>query len=428
MALFLNFFLKDYGLVEPIVGKILAQYLCLNNMDFALQFLKKMKEQVSTVSLPPSILKNIVKEGRLLDAYKLVLEASESFTDMDVVDYSFLVHALCKEGYPNQALNLCSFAKNNGITPNIVTYNSVINGLCCQGCLVEALRLFDSLERIGLVPSIVTYATLIDNLCKQGLLLEAKNLFDGMIYKGCKPNIRVYNSFIDNYCKFGQMDEALKLLSDLEIKSVKPDEFTVSALIYGYCMKGDMEGALTFYSEFKMKNVSPDFLGFIHMVRGLCAKGRMEEARSILREMLQTKSVVELINNIDTKIESESIESFLVFLCDQGSIQEALVVLNEIASILFPSQKWFTVHQESQALNNGLKSETLSAVSTVSAGSNKISDLDGAAECYDIGKEESQFRSFDFYYSLLSSLCSKGELHKANKVMNDMLSSLQGDM
>ncbi|MBA0645040.1 hypothetical protein Goklo_013178 [Gossypium klotzschianum] len=425
---FLNFFLKDYGLVEPIVGKILAQYLCLNNTDIALQFLKKMKEQVSTVSLPPSILKNIVKEGRLLDAYKLVLEASESFADMDVVDYSFLVHALCKEGYPNQALNLCSFAKNNGITPNIVTYNSVINGLCCQGCLVEALRLFDSLERIGLVPSTVTYATLIDNLCKQGLLLEAKNLFDGMIYKGCKPNIRVYNSFIDNYCKFGQMDEALKLLSDLEIKSVKPDEFTVSALIYGYCMKGDMEGALTFYYEFKMKNISPDFLGFIHMVRGLCAKGRMEEARSILREMLQTKSIVELINNIDTKIESESIESFLVFLCDQGSIQEALVVLNEIASILFPSQKWFTGHQESQALNNGLKSEALSAVSTVSAGSNKISGLDGAAEYYDIGKEESQFRSFDFYYSLLSSLCSKGELHKANKVMNDMLSSLQGDM
>ncbi|XP_039008497.1 pentatricopeptide repeat-containing protein At5g57250, mitochondrial-like [Hibiscus syriacus] len=435
---FLNFFLKEYGLVEPIVCKILAQYLCLKNMDIALRFLKKMKELVSTVILHPTVLKNLVKEGRLLDAYKLVLEARESFPAMDVVDYSILVHALCKEGYPNQALDLCAFAKTKGITPNIVTYNSVINGLCRQGCLIEALRLFDSLERIGLVPSTVTYATLIDNLCKQGLLLEAKNLFDTMINKGCKPNICVYNSFIINYCKFGRMDEALKLLSDLEIKGVKPDEFTVSALIYGYCKKGDMEDALTFYSEFKMKGASPDFLGYIHMVRGLCAKGRMEEARNILREMLQTKSVVELINNIDTKTEPESIESFLVFLCEQGSIQEALVVLNEIASILFPSQKWSNIEQESQAPNNVVKSEVPSAVSTVSAGSNKISGLHCTTndphkihklvEDCDVGKDESQFRDFGCYYSLLSSLCSKGEQDKVNKIMNEMISSLQGDL
>ncbi|XVF69934.1 hypothetical protein PTKIN_Ptkin11bG0120700 [Pterospermum kingtungense] len=433
---FLNFFLKEYGIVEPIVSKIVARYLCLKNMDIALQFLKKRKEQVSIVTLPPSVLTKLVKDDRVLDAYKLVLEASETFPVMDVVDYSILVHALCKEGYPNQALDLCAFAKNKGITPNIVTYNSVINGLCHQGCLVEAFRLFDSLERIGLVPSTVTYAILLDNLCKQGFLLEAKKLFDGMIYKGLKPNICVYNSFIDNYCKFGQMNEALKLLSDLEIKGVKPDEFTVSALICGYCKKGDMEGALTFFSEFKMKGVSPDFLGFVHMIRGLCAKGRMEEARSILREMLQTESVLELINNIDTKIESESIESFLVFLCEQGSIQEALVVLSEIGSTHFPIRKWPTVYQDQAA--NCLKSEAPSAVSTVSASSNKMSGLDCALhepqqirkslESKDVGKDESQICSFGFYYSLLSSLCSKGELHEANKLVNEMLSNFLGGL
>ncbi|XVE79960.1 hypothetical protein DITRI_Ditri14bG0099300 [Diplodiscus trichospermus] len=435
---FLSFFLKEYGLVESIVSKILPHYLCLKSTDVALRFLKKMKEQVSTVTLPPSVLTRLVEDGRALDAYKLVLEASENFPVMDVVDYSILIHALCKQGYPNEALDLCAFVKNKGITPNIVTYNSVINGLCRQGCLLEAFQLFDSLERIGLVPSMVTYATLLDNLCKQGFLLEAKNLFNGMIYKGCKPNIRVYNSFIGNYCKFGQMDEALKLLSDLEIKGVKPDEFTVSALIYGYCRKGDMEGALTFFSEFKMKGLSPDFLGFIHMIRGLCAKGRMEEARSVLREMLQIKSVVELINNIDTKIESESVETFLVFLCEQGSIHEALIVLNEIGSIHFPIQKWSTIYQESQSPNHCLMSESLSAVSTVSARSNRTSDLDCEShdpqqikklvESYNVEKEEFQFCSFGFYHSLLSSLCSKGELSKANKLVNKMLSSLQGDL
>ncbi|EOY32006.1 Pentatricopeptide repeat superfamily protein, putative [Theobroma cacao] len=435
---FLNFFLKEYGLVESMVNKIVAHYLCLKDMDIALRFLKKMKEQVSIVTLPSSVFRKLVKDGRVLDAYKLVLEASENFTVMDVIDYSILVDALCKEGYLNEVLDLCSFVKNKGITLNIVTYNSVINGLCRQGCFIEALRLFDSLERIDLVPSRVTYATLIDNLCKQGFLLEARKIFDGMIFKGCEPNICVYNSLIDNYCKFGPMDEALKLMSDLEIKGIKPDDFTISALIYGYCKKGDMEGALTFFSEFKMKGISPDFLGFIHMIRGLSAKGRMEEARSILREMLQTKSVMQLINRIDTEIESESIESFLVYLCEQGSIQEALVVLSEIGSRLFPIQRWSTAYQESQAPNKRLKSEALFAVPTASARPNKKSDLDCAlhdpqqirklVENYNVGNEESQFCGFGFNYSLLSSLCSKGELHKANKYVNEMLSNLQGDL
>ncbi|XVF19013.1 hypothetical protein REPUB_Repub11eG0074200 [Reevesia pubescens] len=79
VGLFLNFFLKEYGLVESIVSKIVAHYLCLENMDIALRFLKKMKEQVSTVTLPPSVLKKLVKDGRVLDPYKLVLETNENF-------------------------------------------------------------------------------------------------------------------------------------------------------------------------------------------------------------------------------------------------------------------------------------------------------------------------------------------------------------
>ncbi|OMO49709.1 hypothetical protein COLO4_38436 [Corchorus olitorius] len=377
---FLNFFLKEYGLVESM-------------------FLKKMKEQVSTFTLPTSVFRKLVKDGRVLDVHKLVLEASESFPGMDLVDYSILIDALCKEGYPKQALDLCIFVKSKGITLNIVTYNSVINGLCHQGCLVEAFRLFDALERIDIIPSTFTYAILIDNLCKQGFLLEAKKLFDGMICKGCEPNARVYNLLIDNYCKFGIMDKALKLLSDMERNGVKPDEFTVSAVISGYCRKGDMEGALTVFSEFKMKGLSADLLGFIHMIQGFCAKGRMEEARSILREMLHTESVLQLINKIDTEIESDSVESFLVFLCEQGSIQEALVVLREIKSILLPIQRWSTACEKSQAPNNHLKSKAFSAVATASARSSGNADLDCALHDpqkmlvgnYDAGKEEPQF-------------------------------------
>ncbi|CBI18522.3 unnamed protein product, partial [Vitis vinifera] len=349
------------------------------------------EKETITVAFPVSVLKSLKKNGRILDAYKLVIGAEENLPVMDLVDYSIMIDVLCKEGHLDKALDLCAFVKKKGIALNIYAYNSVINGLCRQGCLVQAFRLFDSLEKIDLVPSEITYATLIDSLCKEGCLLDAKQLFEKMVIKGFNPNVRVYNSLIDGYCKFGNMEEALNLLIDLKARCIKPDEFTVSALINGYCHKGDMEGALGFFFEFKKKDILPDFLGFMYLVRGLCAKGRMEEARGILREMLQTRSVLELINRVDTEIETESVESFIISLCEQGSIQEAVTVLNEVGSIFFP------IGRRCRPQNRAEKEE-------------KIYEGKG-----------SRVPDFESYYSLIASLCSRGELLEANRKTRQML-------
>ncbi|GAV84253.1 PPR domain-containing protein/PPR_1 domain-containing protein/PPR_2 domain-containing protein [Cephalotus follicularis] len=434
---FLNIFVKEYGLVENRVSNILLRYLCLKDVNKTLYFLAKMKENYSTVTFPLSAFKALMNDHRVLDVYKLVTEAEHYLPVLDVVDYSIIVDRLCKGGHPRKALDICSLAKKRGITLNIVTYNSVINGLCRQGCLVEAFRLFDSLDRINLVPSEITYATLIDNLCKQGLMLDAKQLFERMVLMGLKPNTRVYNSLIDGYCKFGLVEEGLELLSDLEIVCLKPDEFTVSAVINGCCWNCDMERALKFFYEFKEKGISPDFLGFLCLIRGLCTKGRMEEARSILREMLQSKSVVELINQVDTEVESESIESFLIYLCEQGSIREAINVLKEIGSMFFHLPRQHIAHHGSQAPNMISECGTFATVASRPLISKRETDLgcelnesmkvEEAMENYEDVKIRSRFNDFGFCYSQISLLCAKGEVGKANNLVKQMLSSLEGN-
>ncbi|KAB2625870.1 pentatricopeptide repeat-containing protein [Pyrus ussuriensis x Pyrus communis] len=275
---FSNIFLKEYGLEEPKVSRILAYDIYLKGVDDALRFLDKMKDKPATVTLPVTLFNTLIKNGRVLDAYKLVMVAGDGLSILDAFDYSLIVDGLCKVGYINEALDLCSFAKNKWVTLDIIIYNSVINGLCRQGHLVEAFRLFDSLERINLVPTDITYATSIDALRIEGFLLDAKQFFERMVLKGFKPNIHVYNSIIDGYCKIGDMNDALKVLYDLDLKSLQLDEFTVSIVINGFCLKGDMEGAIKFFVELKGKGTLPDFLGFLYLLRGLCAKGRMEEA------------------------------------------------------------------------------------------------------------------------------------------------------
>lgn len=427
----LTSFLKEYGLDELRVSKILAFYLCLKDVNIARLFLEKMKGNSVTVTLPRTLFKELVKDGRVLDAYKLVVEAENNLPVMDVHDYTYVVHGLGKEGYISEALDLFNLAKQKGIAPNIVSYNTVINALCRRGCLVAAFRLFDSLEEIHLIPSEVTYAILVGALCRDGFLLDAKHLFRRMLLSGHKPDTRVYNSLIDGYSRNGQMEEALKLVHDLEVKGLMPDEFTVSALINGCCHKGDMEGALEYFFEFHRKGVSPDFLGFMYLVRGLCAKGRMEEARSVIREMLQTVSVMELLNKVDTEVESEPLESILIGLCEQGSIKEAVTVLNEVASIFFPpriSSPYLNGSHiaekpnEREAFGGSVISESLtfperSNVPFRSAG------MKGKTISKDLDHLErgSQFHNFEDFYSVVASLCSRGELQKASHLAKEIL-------
>ncbi|KAI5348552.1 hypothetical protein L3X38_001439 [Prunus dulcis] len=429
---FFNIFVKEYGLVEPKVSKILAYYICLKGVDDALRFLNKIKDKPATATLPVSLFKTLIKNGRVLDAYKLVMVAEDGVPVLDAFHYSLMVDGLCKVGYISEALDLCCFAKNKGVTLNIICYNSVLNGLCRQGHLVEAFRLFDSLEKINLVPSEITYATLIDALHREGFLLDAKQLFERMVLKGLKPNTHIYNSIIDGYCKTGHMEDALKLLYEFDLKTLRPDEFTVSIIINGFCLKGDMEGALEFFIELKSKGTSPDFLGFLYLIRGLCAKGRMEEARTILREMLQSQSVVELINRVDVEVETDSLEGLLVSLCEQGSVQESLTLLNEIGSIFFPVRSSPNACNQSHKLHNPYYREAYGTVASTSVTYTDadmdiqfsgMRDVKNVAENYDDKGKRSKFDDFDYCYKQIATLCSRGEIREASQLAKEIVSN-----
>lgn len=423
--LILTSFIKICGMSDLRVCKIVVNYLCLNNVEKALVFLSRMNEKKWSLTVPISIFMTLTKEGRVLDAYELMVEAESNLPDMNVVKYSIMIDALCKAMHIDKALDLCTLAKKKGLTLNILIYNSVINGLCSQGCLVEAFRLFDSLEKIDVLPTEVTYGTLIDALGKEGLVHDARILFERMFFKDLKPNTHIYNSLIDGYCKADLLETAIKLFQDLELQSLKPDGFTVGALINGYCQKGDMEGALKFFFEFKSMGLSPDFLGFMYLIRGLCAKGRLEESRSILREMLQTQLVIDLLRRVDTEVESDSVENLLVCLCEQGRIHDALALLEEVGSLLFSARSLSSWHALDQ---HELKANTEAAPSRY-AGADFLSPSSDGKTVEDLlncaiepGKAQ-QLKDFDSFYSLIHSLCLKGELAKANKLTKLLLKS-----
>ncbi|KAL5978009.1 hypothetical protein ACLOJK_037032 [Asimina triloba] len=450
--LMLSLYIKEYNISDSMGTKILFPYLCQKDVNKALHFfVDERKKEVISIGMLTDAIDALIRKGRVNDAHKLFKEAEGNGMTLDVVVYSIMVNGMCKEGRIEEALYLCMRMRKKGILPNIVIYNSVIYALCRQGCLVAAFRLFDSLDKHGILPTNATYTTLIGALATEGFLEDATKLFKRMVVKGLSPTTHLYNFLIAGYCQFGSMDEALKLLSSMERSCQHPDPFTVSALINRCCQTADLEAALGFFGEFRRKGLLPDYLGFLNLIKGLCTKGRMEEARSILIEMLQNELMVEMINKVGDCVKIESLVSFLNLLCEQGSIQEATGVLGEVGSLIFPRKtradsrvttNLGKIEDGDLVLNHGLLDSAASGIGCelgeklafrkdsyfslehdmgyLNVNTSDKHQNHSSTNSYDL-RETFPLCNFDVYYSIITSLCSKGELKKANSTARKML-------
>ncbi|WOK95350.1 hypothetical protein Cni_G04057 [Canna indica] len=450
----LSEFIKAYGTFVPQMTNAMFLYLSKKNVEKAIYFLNVKSKRITSICALTMVINALKKEGRVEDACKFLLQSEENGSPVDVIVYSSVVNGLCKSGYLEKALDLCASMKKKGVHPNIVIYNSVINGLCEQGCLTEAFRIFDSLEKHSVPPTVVTYSTLIGALSREGFLDAANQLFRRMIVNGIIPNTRVYNNLINGYCSFGLVEEAINLFSDMEKSSLNPDAFTFAAIINGFCRRGDVEGGLVFFTKCRTEGKFPDFLGFMNLTKGLFAKGRMEEARSILRDMLKCAEIVNMINSAGGELDVESLDSLLSLACEQGRIEEVILVLDEIAYISFSSARsnnrgmfmklkemhdsgvldiksdktdgQIGCHPLAAEVHGKLYSRSerkFSVPDTISAKHefSEESNEDGDEDIHEYLTGKPLGYDFATYYSIISWLCRRGDLHKANNAVRAML-------
>uniref|UniRef100_A0ACD5VS16 Uncharacterized protein n=1 Tax=Avena sativa TaxID=4498 RepID=A0ACD5VS16_AVESA len=442
-------FIKIHGLHDPRTVNMLSCHLSKKNVGEAIRFSSYMNNGSVPVSVLRGAIYALKKEGEILDAYSFLKEADKSGFPVDLAMYSIVVEGLCRGGNVEKALDLCESMKKEGIHPNIIIHNSVLSGLCQHGCFTEAFRLFHYLERSNILPTIITYAILIGALCREGFLDDAYHFFQKMSNNGIRPTTHIYNLLISGYCNYGLTEKALELLSHFEDLFLLPDAFTLGAVISGHCLKGDTEAALGFFNEYHCKDMVPDFVGFMSLVKGLYAKGRMEESRGILREMFQCKQVVELINSIGHEVQTESLVGLLSSACEDGRIDEVMTILSEVRLMSVSSSdsnscNTLTHLKRPQRIDDAcdprsdsehvLSSVTFDVSSNCLNGSSEgtLQPMTERADnlCVssddtdiDIGNllGKSFYDKFDTYYPAIASLCSKGEVLKANKAIEAMI-------
>lgn len=418
-------YIKVEGCFGPRMTNIITLFLCNKNTEEAIKYLNGRNKRDIYVSVLTAVVKLLKKESNAHNALIFLLEAEEHGASMDVVLYSIIIDAFCNEGHLEKALDLCSRMKEKRIHPNIVVYNSIINGLCQHGCLTEAIRIFNALEQMHINPTVVTYSTLTGALSRDGFVEDAELYVNRMLQNGITPNVRIYNSLMHGYCSIGMMEKALQIFSGLEENGLKPDAFTVSALISGYSQKGDTQDAYGFYYECKKKGLSPDFLGFLGLTEGLVTKRRMKEALDILKDMLQSEKVVDILDRVSNEHNVESIANLLSLFCEQGSVHEAICVLSEVGSEVFTTWR-SRDSSKTKRLKQLKKIGSLHTADEEKIHENvtlhEMVNVNMKYRMHDIsnGTELSDC-NFDNYHSIIASLCSKGDLKNANALVKTMI-------
>lgn len=185
----------------------------------------------------------------------------------NVVMYSRIIEALCKEGLVNEACEWYYEMVGNNVEPTVFTFRPLVRALCVAGWLNEAVWMVEEMISKGIYVDLYVFSVLIDGLCKKGMVGEAREVFDEMIKRGCGVSVVACSSLMVGYCLKNEVDEARRLFDAVV---GRPDVWSYNVLINGYCKVRRLDDAMKLFYEMWGKNVVPNLVTYNLLVDCVC--------------------------------------------------------------------------------------------------------------------------------------------------------------
>ncbi|KAE9455410.1 hypothetical protein C3L33_12688, partial [Rhododendron williamsianum] len=131
--------------------------------------------------------KVILTESERFTIRKWAFSILDLTTMIDVVNYTILIDALCKDKNMDHVRDLFNKHSSKGLYPDVKTYNIMIRGFCYKGLLNEAKEFFVEMEWNGCFLDGCTYNVIIRGF-KRKKYSEAMALLEEMVAKGFSTN------------------------------------------------------------------------------------------------------------------------------------------------------------------------------------------------------------------------------------------------
>ncbi|CAO2823731.1 unnamed protein product [Amaranthus hypochondriacus] len=174
-----------------------------------------------------------------------------------------------------------------GIKPSEVAYSTAVHALCKLGWFDDALELFDRMEENGINPRVYSFNSLLCGIYENGKFEEGDKIWERMIKNGVVPNTISYNSKLHRLFNDGKVSEAMGLFMEMKSNGLKLTVCTYNALILGSCKSDDLDGVRKWYKELGNSSGVPNRVTFGIIVPFLCDKRDFDLAYQVCRVMVK---------------------------------------------------------------------------------------------------------------------------------------------
>jgi pentatricopeptide repeat protein len=107
---------------------------------------------------------------------------------------------MCREGRPLDACKVIGDMLDSGCIPNVASYAAVVNGLCVSGLFDKAEVYLEDMVGKGIVPHFSVFHSVIKGCCTVGKVEEAARMMSRMLELGMPPHVETWSSVISSVC------------------------------------------------------------------------------------------------------------------------------------------------------------------------------------------------------------------------------------
>ncbi|XP_020238134.1 pentatricopeptide repeat-containing protein At2g27610 [Cajanus cajan] len=281
---------------------------------------KTLKSGFSThQSVVTALMVALTKCKEMDDAFSLF---SLMHGGQGVVSWTAMISGYLQNGGTDQAVNLFSQMRREGVKPNHFTYSSILtvqHAVFISEIHAEVIKTnYDKSSSVG--------TALLDAYVKLGNVNDAVKVFDLIEAK----DVIAWSAMLAGYAQAGETEEAAKIFHRLTREGIKPNEFTFSSIInactaptasveqgkqfHAYAIKLRLNNALcvssslvTMYAkrgnidsahEVFKRQKERDLVSWNSMISGYAQHGQAKRALEIFEEMQKQNMEVDGITFI----------------------------------------------------------------------------------------------------------------------------------
>ncbi|CAA7394415.1 unnamed protein product [Spirodela intermedia] len=293
--------------------------------------------------------------GQLEDAAEVFSAMRAEGVKPDLISWNALISGFARKGETSAALGLLEAMREDGVEPCTNSWNGVLSGFAQSGCFEDAIDVFMGLRSHGGAANPVTIAAVLPACSGLRLPGLGRALHAFAIKNGFSGNVFIDGAVIDMYMKCGDWKDAEQVFSSMEKKTAA----VWNEMVAGWANQGELEKAMEFLKAMAEDGLKPDVITYNTVLAAYARNGKKDEAFRLVSEM----------GKMNLKPNIVSINALIAGFQQRGLSKEALGLLRVLQRRGEPHSRNSSAIEDfpSEMLGSSIKLNAVTVTSVLAA-------------------------------------------------------------